>query len=56
VAWLETSSINAIITTYLSPIYPILILFIIIAFIWLILILLGELPGGPAEEKVKAPG
>jgi hypothetical protein len=30
VAWLQTSSIDAIITTYLSPIYPLLLLFIVL--------------------------
>jgi len=36
IAWLETSSINAIITTYLSPLYPILILCVFFPFYWII--------------------
>ena len=35
IAWLETSSIDAIITTYLSPIHPLLLLFIGISISWL---------------------
>jgi len=35
VAWLETSSIDAIITTYLSPTYPLLLAFLILPWCWL---------------------
>jgi hypothetical protein len=36
VAWLETSSINAIITTYLSPNYPLLLIFLMLPFCWVV--------------------
>ncbi len=35
VAWLETSSIHAIITTYLSPLYPLMLVFIGLNIYWL---------------------
>jgi hypothetical protein len=44
-AWLETSSINAIITTYLSPLHPILILFVIISIGWPIMNFPDSIPG-----------
>ena len=34
VAWLETSSIDAIITTYLSPNYPLLLVFLSLPYCW----------------------
>ena len=35
VAWLETSSIDAIITTYLSPNYPLLLVFLVLPYCWI---------------------
>jgi hypothetical protein len=47
VAWLESSSIHAIITTYLAPVYPLLLVFISLGFYWLA----GEISGGRLRRR-----
>jgi hypothetical protein len=42
VAWLETSSIDAIITTYLSPNYPLLLVFLSLPYCWVFMQFTGH--------------